>query len=401
MPWFPDFVAAAELARRETRAAGMADPISEYLAALTTGSTRELETVWPGHVVVLDPYAGEVRGHHDLRRFVRNSESFLADRLVDAPRVASTAAGGRSAVELLAHLTLNGEPVTWPVAVVAESHDERSVTFRTYGSQWPVVGRRPVRPPIVDPDPAAAPGDVVARYLTALAAGDQDGIVQTFDDDGSLQEPIGPHALHRGTRELAEWFSRYLRGGGVEIERCCVTDDGVRCALEYNLVRWGGEPLPAAGRARGVRTRRQRRAPRRPVLRRHRGTHCPLIVLENAPGELTSHRRLRVALGPAQRRARQPGRVDRLAVLPALRQPLDLRSAARRRSGALVGARRGCPLRHPSLHRPHDGPGDHVRLGDRDRGGDRRAGRRRGKPRAFPRARLAPPPPPAGHLHRG
>ena len=28
MPWFPDFVAAAELARRETRAAGQADPVA-------------------------------------------------------------------------------------------------------------------------------------------------------------------------------------------------------------------------------------------------------------------------------------------------------------------------------------------------------------------------------------
>jgi hypothetical protein len=27
MPWFPDFVSAAELARRQTRAAGQADPV--------------------------------------------------------------------------------------------------------------------------------------------------------------------------------------------------------------------------------------------------------------------------------------------------------------------------------------------------------------------------------------
>ena len=33
MPWFPDFVAAAELARRETRASGQEDPVRQYLAA--------------------------------------------------------------------------------------------------------------------------------------------------------------------------------------------------------------------------------------------------------------------------------------------------------------------------------------------------------------------------------
>ena len=44
MPWFPDFVSAAELARRETRAAGHADPVAQYLTALTSGDAHELET---------------------------------------------------------------------------------------------------------------------------------------------------------------------------------------------------------------------------------------------------------------------------------------------------------------------------------------------------------------------
>ncbi len=58
MPWFPDFVAGAELARRETAAAGRADPVAQYVSALTRGDAEALETGWPGHVVVLDPYAG-------------------------------------------------------------------------------------------------------------------------------------------------------------------------------------------------------------------------------------------------------------------------------------------------------------------------------------------------------
>jgi hypothetical protein len=31
---------------------------------------------------------------------------------------------------------------------------------------------------------------------------------------------------------------------GIGLEYCAVTDDGVRCALEYNCVRWGGHDLP-------------------------------------------------------------------------------------------------------------------------------------------------------------
>ncbi len=246
MPWFPEFVAAAELARREIRAAGHADPVAQYLMALTGGDAHALETTWPGHIVVLDPYAGEVHGHRQLRHFVHTSQSFLAERLVDVERLASTSRGGRAVVELLAHLKLDGEQVTWPVAVVAEASDDQSATFRTYGSQWPVVGRRPIRAPILHADPSAEPGDVVMRYLTALDAGDRDGVVQTFTADGYLQEPIGPHAVHRGTDELTLYFSRcFSAGGGIGLDRCCVTDDGVRCALEYNCVRWGSGPLPA------------------------------------------------------------------------------------------------------------------------------------------------------------
>ena len=43
MPWFPDFVNAAELARKQTRAAVQADPVGQYIAALDRGETGPLE----------------------------------------------------------------------------------------------------------------------------------------------------------------------------------------------------------------------------------------------------------------------------------------------------------------------------------------------------------------------
>ena len=70
MPWFPDFASAAEMARRQTRAAGLADPVAQYFTALNKGETHALEDVWPGEVVDYDPRAGEIRGHRQLRQFV-------------------------------------------------------------------------------------------------------------------------------------------------------------------------------------------------------------------------------------------------------------------------------------------------------------------------------------------
>jgi ketosteroid isomerase-like protein len=244
MPWFPDFVSAVELARRQTRAAGQADPVGQYFAALNAGDTHVLETVWPGEVVVYDPRAGVVRGHRQLRRFVSTNQSWLAGRHARIETVASTYADGRAVVELLAHLADDGRESAWPVAVVAESPDDLSVVFRTYCSQWPVDGRRHVRPPILKSGDVH-PGDVVGRYQAALSSGDAEAIVSTFAPDGYYREPIGPHATHRGTVELRSFFSgSFSAGGGIDLQHCAVTDDGVRCVLEYNCVRWGRHDLP-------------------------------------------------------------------------------------------------------------------------------------------------------------
>ena len=89
------------------------------------------------------------------------------------------------------------------------------------------------------------PGDVVGRYQAALEAGDAEAVVSTFAPDGYFREPIGPHPAHRGSAELRKFFEwRFSAGGGIGLQPCAVTDDGVRCALEYNCVRWGSQQCP-------------------------------------------------------------------------------------------------------------------------------------------------------------
>ena len=245
MPWFPDFVSAVELARRQTRDQGQADPIGQYLSALNDGDAHPLETAWPGHVVVYDPRIGEIQGHRHLREFVHSNHTWMAEHGARTETVAATHRGDRAVLELLAHLTVDdGQQVAWPVAVVAESHDDQSVVFRTYCSQWPVDGQRHLRPPVL-PAGAGRPGDVVGRYWQALEAGDVDAIVADFGPDGYYREPIGPHLTHRGPAELHAYFTRvFSAGGGISLQDCMVTDDGSRCAVEYNCVRWGDRDLP-------------------------------------------------------------------------------------------------------------------------------------------------------------
>jgi hypothetical protein len=243
MPWFPDFVSAVEIARSDTQIAGQADPVAQYLRALEQGKARILEETWPGQIVIDDPRAGEVRGHTELRRFVRRNRTWLAEHHAHSDTVAVTRVGPRAVVELLAHVDQNGQTVPWPLAVVADSPDDRSMVIRTYCSTRPFDGQRSVRPPILEPG-AQSPDDVVGRYQAALHAGDADGIVQTFRPDGYFRGPIGPEGLYRGPDALRAYFLESFASGGLELELCQVTDDGERCALEYNCVRWGSHDLP-------------------------------------------------------------------------------------------------------------------------------------------------------------
>jgi ketosteroid isomerase-like protein len=246
MPWFPEFTTAVALVRRETQVAGQADPVKQYFTALNEGDSHALETVWPGKVVIQDPVAGEVSGHRQLQDFVSHNRSWLTERHARIETVTSTVANGRAVVELLAHLEADdGRELSWPIAVVAESTDDRSIVFRTYCRRWPVDEPLRVRPPILDATNIELT-DIVGRYLAAQDAGDADAAVSTFAPDGYFREPYGPASLHRGARELKGFLAeRFSAGGGIVLEHCAVTDDGVRCALEYNCIRWGEHDLPA------------------------------------------------------------------------------------------------------------------------------------------------------------
>jgi len=243
MPWLPDFLNAAELARRQTRAAGHTDPVGQYLAALTGGDPHAIEDAWPERVVVFDPRAGEVRGHRQLTEFVRRSHRLLDQFRAEVAPVGQTVVAGRAVMELRGQVTYQGAERPWPVAIVADSHGD-SIVFRSYFSRQPTEGQRFPRPAFLPGGPAG-PGDVVGRHLRALAAGDVDAVLATFGPDAYLRETAG--LTHRGGDELRAYVKSV---SSAELQPCVMTDDGSVCVLEFNCLRLGGrETSPQAGLA--------------------------------------------------------------------------------------------------------------------------------------------------------
>jgi hypothetical protein len=87
--------------------------------------------------------------------------------------------------------------------------------------------------------------DVVGEYQRALAAGDLEGVLATYEEDAYAREPSGGEYVYRGKEKLREFYSAlFANGGGIPLEHCTITDDGVRCAVEYNGVRWGVTEIP-------------------------------------------------------------------------------------------------------------------------------------------------------------
>jgi hypothetical protein len=176
------------------------------------------------------------------------TQPWMKARQARVEPVALTTAGERSVLEVVLHLTdiREGQPVAipLPVALVAEAGAGQTLAaLRVYHSQWPLLGAHRVRPPLLPGRHLDVP-DVVGRYQAALAAGDLEAILACFEPDGQAREPSGGPYLFRGPERLREFFGGALAQGGIVLEHCTLTDDGTRCAIEFNAVRWGQTELP-------------------------------------------------------------------------------------------------------------------------------------------------------------
>jgi len=229
---------------------GIASSVAQaYLPRLINGDIKGIASGFIGEPVVDDPAAGAVRGAAAFQRFFADRHAWLAARGARVTMGPQTRGGGRAVVEAVLHLRHDGRDVDLPIAVVGDG-DTYARALRVYHSFWPLEGHHRVRPPLLPRDPNAQVTGAVAAYQRALAAGDVDAIVATFEPDGYFREPSGEPWVHRGPAELRKFMTQILGAGGIGIEHATVTDDGTICAIEFNAVRFGARAItPQAGLA--------------------------------------------------------------------------------------------------------------------------------------------------------
>jgi hypothetical protein len=198
--------------------------------------------------VLDDPRVGYVEGARRLRAFVNGTAEWLRERDAVVENVALTRTPTRTVEEVVLHLLADdgGVRVELPVAIVSDRNPERTLkAIRVYHSMWPLTGEHRLRSPLLPADPGLQAEGTPGNYQRALAEGDLQAIVGTFETDGYAREPSGGAYLHRGAEGLRELYAHlFANGGGIGLEHCTLTDDGVRCAIEYNCVRWGVTDIP-------------------------------------------------------------------------------------------------------------------------------------------------------------
>ena len=250
MPWMPEIFNAtiAEARRTHVEEAKTTNDAVPYYEGILADQPDALVRSFAARQPVLDdPRVGYVEGARRLRAFASGTAEWLRERDAVVENVALTRTLTRTVEEVVLNLlTDQGARVELPVAIVSDRNPDRTLkTIRVYHSMWPLTGGHRVRPPLLPKDPNIVVPDVVGEYQRALAAGDLEAVLATYEEDAYAREPSGGEYIYRGKEQLREIYSaQFANGGGIPLEHCTVTDDGVRCAIEFNSVRWGITEIP-------------------------------------------------------------------------------------------------------------------------------------------------------------
>jgi hypothetical protein len=126
--------------------------------------------------------------------------------------VALTRTQTRTVEEVAVHLLADDRRrIELPVAIVTDRNPNRAVkAIRVYHSMWPLTGEHAVRSPLLTEDPRLHAEEWPGDYQRALAEGDLEGIVWTFEPDGYAREPSGGRTYTGASRVYGSYTSTCL-----------------------------------------------------------------------------------------------------------------------------------------------------------------------------------------------
>src|SRR5215216_1862895 len=203
MPWMPEVFTAPMAEARRAEEAALTNDAVPYYEGIRAEEPDALIRSFAGEPRISDPRGGHVEGTRELRAFVAGMVHWLRERDAVVENVALTRTQTRTVEEVVLHLLGDdGGRIQLPVAIVTDRNPDRTLkTIRVYHSMCPLTGEHAIRPPLLPADPELHAEGIVGDYQKALAEGDLEGIVGTFEADGYAREPSGG-GVH------APWYRR-------------------------------------------------------------------------------------------------------------------------------------------------------------------------------------------------
>ncbi len=244
MPWLPE----PSTLTTDVQPRAVDHPHVPFYEGILDISPEGMLASWADQPVLDEPRSEHIEGADAFIRWAAQMSEWLVSVAAAIRPVYLIATPTRTVEEVAIDLTIDGERRELPVAIVAERNSLGLTAIRVYHSMWPLTRGHVVRKPLLAPDPNLTIPDIVGDYQRALAAGNLEGILATYQDDAVVREPAGGPYVFAGKEAVRHIYTlQFADGAGIPLQHCTITDDGIACALEWNATKWGHtaiEPQP-------------------------------------------------------------------------------------------------------------------------------------------------------------
>ncbi len=211
-----------------------------FVPALVTGAVDALSRRLGNRATIDDPRHGRATSLASIEPLLARIASYFAEGHATYEHVCSTTGIDRDASEGRLAMTIGGEALSVPIAIVAERRRLREIELRVYYEAEAIEGRKP-RSPLLPVDVDTPLASLVESIVDSLRRSALERALEGFEEAARVVDPRGRvHSKADGT--LGVYLSDL---GDLDLQLAGAADDGRTACLEGTIERRGEAPAPA------------------------------------------------------------------------------------------------------------------------------------------------------------
>ncbi len=216
----------------------------KFYSAFFDGDINDIKAMFTSGPNLNEPSTGSVKGERAFDHFIGNYRQWMLRRNPRVEHIDSITGGSRTVEECVLHLDYKGKSIDLPVAIIADLEGDKFKQIRIYHSMWPLLQQHIIRVPVLPFSETLQLPPLIDEYMKCLSKGDPETVIALFGKEAYVREPSGDSFKHAGQDAINKFYKTALAEGGIPLEHCTCTYDGIKCAVEYNIRKWGNTDLP-------------------------------------------------------------------------------------------------------------------------------------------------------------